>query len=105
MTSNHIQLHYLPDRNVRKLSRAKRFESSGLVVWLNMVKNSRRDRFTGEDSIGLDGSIDESVPGSTPGSANGLRASTRWEHPTVPKDYHRSRVPYSSTLLFLMDEL
>ena len=49
-------------------------------------KNSRRDRFTDEDLIGLDGSIDESVPGSTPGSANGLRASTRWEHPAVLKE-------------------
>jgi hypothetical protein len=48
--------------------------------------NSRGDRFTDEDLIGLDGSIDESVPGSTPGSANGLRASTRWEYPAVPKE-------------------
>ena len=48
--------------------------------------NSRRDRFTDVDSIGLDGSIDESVLGSTPRSANGLRASTRWKHPAVPKE-------------------
>jgi len=39
-TCRHIQLHYLPDRNVRKLSRVKRFKSSGLVVWLNMVSYS-----------------------------------------------------------------
>ena len=34
---DHISTHYLPDRNVGKLSRAKRFKSSGLVVCWNMV--------------------------------------------------------------------
>ena len=66
---------------------------------LEYGKNSRRDRFTDVDSTVRDGYVDESVPGSSPGSANGLRASSRWEYPTVPKEYHRSRVPYSSTLL------
>ena len=49
-------------------------------------KNSRRDRFTDVDSTVRDGYVDESVPGSNPGSANGLRASSRWEYPTVPKE-------------------
>lgn len=49
-------------------------------------KNSRRDRFTDVDSTVRDGYVDESVLGSTPGSANGLRASSRWEYPTVPKE-------------------
>ena len=50
-----------------------------------MVKSNSGDRFTDEDLIGLDGSIDESVPGSSPGSAKGLRASTRCEYPVAPK--------------------
>ena len=65
---------------------------------LKYGKNSRRDRFTDVDSTVRDGYVDESVPGSSPGSANGLRASSRWEYPTVPKEYHRSRVPYKNTL-------
>jgi len=52
---------------------------------LKYGKNSRRDRFTDVDSTVRDGYVDESVPGSSPGSANGLRASSRWERSGCPE--------------------
>ena len=52
---------------------------------LKYGKNSRRDRFTDVDSTVHDGYVDESVPGSNPGSANGLRASSRWERSDCPE--------------------